>query len=259
MNDYITGASGFIGSWLASQLNEVTAIPHHQIELFLQRSKHCRHFYFLSTYGNMIHHADTADIIQANIQDLSLVIQKILINKLNCESFVFLSTSSVLLPVQTPHSLTKRAAELILESVKGIKGIPICIVRPYSVTGIGEQREHLIPTLIRSCFEGEPVKLALWPTHDFVDVQDVVSRIRHLAGQQAVGTFEIGNGIAWTNEEVLGLVETACGRKANITPVTWARPYDTKDWRCKERVPGTMKTLEQSIAEMVASYLKQAI
>lgn len=258
IDNYVTGANGFIGKHLMSKLTgETVAVPHSDI--FKLRPLLFRKFFFLSTYGNMIHHGSRKHILASNVVHLAFLLDALLDDSA-FESFVFVSSSSVNLPVQTPYSRAKRAAEeMILAS-----GIPACIVRPYSVTGVGEQLEHLIPTLIRSCFKGEPMKLVLsklglGPTHDFVDVEDVVNGLIALADNRATGVFEFGSGTSWTNGDVLNLVEEICERKANVKIVESLREYDNPNWRCdnyEARKFGwaPKKTLAHSIQEMVEAY-----
>jgi nucleoside-diphosphate-sugar epimerase len=210
----------------------------------------CDQVFFLSTYGNMSHHKNNAKMVKANVDDLLSIIRH------NFNGWLcYMSSSSVLLPVQTSYSRTKRAAEEILQSLPEV----YCIVRPFSVTGVGEQKEHLIPTLIRSCYTGEEMTFDPNPTHDFIDVEDVVDAMIWLANDKATGIYEFGNRIAISNEVVRRLVEEVTGRKANITEVKPMREYDNEDWCCKtqNKYWQPTKSLRQSVTEMVAKYRQE--
>lgn len=214
----------------------------------------CGHFFFLSAYGNMAHHSNICEMFDANTSQLAGTLAE-LIRSGGCELFVYASSSSVTLPVQTPYSRMKSAGEQLVMA----SGLPALIIRPFSVTGVGEQREHLIPTLIRSCFEQTPMDLVMDATHDFVDVQDVVSGVMLLVDQKATGVFELGTGISTPNHEVLRLVETATGKRAVVRPVPSMRSYDSSAWFCmndaaKKAGWKLSKTLDQSIANMVDDY-----
>ncbi len=251
---YCTGSSGFIGKRLCDKLDgHVEGIPHHQLADYNFRAH--RRFFWLSTYGNLSEQKDLYQTFGANIRDFSYVIEKLLCQHPYAH-FLFVSSSSVNLPVQTPYSRTKRAAEEILMA---IEQFPSCIVRPYSVTGVGDQRQHLIPTLIRSSFESEPMEFVPDATHDWIDVEDVVSGMMVLSKVQARGIYEFGNRLAISNEEVRRLVEEITGRKANIVSVTGMRDYDNTDWCCK--TPNAYwqptKSLRQSITEMVEQYVNE--
>jgi nucleoside-diphosphate-sugar epimerase len=181
------------------------------------------------------------------------------IKKYKFKSFVFISTSSVRLKRQTTYSRCKKAAEEILLSMMEKYDLPICIIRPFSITGVGEQSEHLIPVLIDAAYTGKEVDFTPEPTHDFIDVEDVVEGIINLSEHSARGVFELGTGIKTTNFEVLELVEKITEKKVKARFIDNLRPYDNKDWvstNFKSRSYGWLpkKTLEQSITEMVDAY-----
>jgi len=245
IDSYVTGSQGFVGKHLMKKLKGMT-VPIKQKQMPYDD---CEHLFFLSTYGNMASHTDHTEMIRANVVDPLMWIQSELVKGL----FVFMSSSSVTLPVQTPYSMTKRAAELILLS---LPELPSAIVRPYSITGVGEQKEHLIPTLIRSCMEGAPMDFDASPVHDFVDVTEVADALISLAGDKATGIFELGSGIPHTNQQVRELVEGVCGKKANIQSSVRMRAYDNEQWYCRNPTPYLhhRKPLKQSIYEMVTEY-----
>lgn len=255
IDSYVTGASGFIGKNLVTKLQgETIPIPHERISDF----QFCDHhnFFFLSTYGNMAHHESVPHkVIKSNVGDVVKILGDILRFGINCDFFCYVSSSSVNLPVQTTYSRTKLAAEFLVMS-KPLNG---CVVRPFSVIGKGEQKEHLIPTLIRSCLEGEQMDFCPEATHDYVDVDDLTDGMLLLAEQKMKGIYEFGRGIAITNQTVRGIVESVTGKKANIGMVKSLRNYDNSDWRCKGNIPfgwRPKKSLRQSIEEMVEAYAK---
>lgn len=248
--NYVTGASGFIGSHLAKRVSPpFAAIPHDVLPGFMPHE--FESFFFLSTYGNIWGQTDWRLTFEANvIQPINL-----LLGQGNMDGkFIYVSTSSVSLPVQTAYSYSKRAAECLLLSLID-QGRKIWIARPYSVTGVGEQRSHLIPTLIRSCLEGEPMKLCKYASHDFVDVADFVSGLLRITDHPC-GIYEFGCGHPVTNLRVLELVEQLTGRKANITGELEPRPYDNNDWFCTKPMPGWKPNnyVHNSIAAMIHAY-----
>jgi len=254
---YITGSNGFLGQKLAQRFVEPQKIPHQEIDSITL--KPFRYFFFLSSYGNMPFHKEDDKIIKANILDPIRMISQA--SKLGFKSFLFVSTSSVKLKHQTMYSRTKKATEEVMLSYAEKHGLPVCIIRPYSITGVGEQKEHLIPTLIRSCLAGEPMNFVPEPCHDYIDVEDVVDAMMNLSVWKARGIYEIGTGKTYLNQDVLEIVEKITGKKANTTIVSNMRSYDTNDWMCRNfRARGygwlPQKSLEQSIKEMVDYYKK---
>lgn len=255
--DYITGANGFIGSRLMARLSgNVRSIPHELISLTDLVS--FSNFYFLSSYGTSIDQDDVSETIKSNVLDVFSAISKA--TRFNFNSFLFTSSSSVKLTKKTVYARSKKAAEQILLAYMDI-GLPIAIVRPFTVTGVGEQKKRLIPTLIRSCMTGEKMPFVSSPVHDYIDVDDVVGGIINLTQNRARGVFELGTGIKHSNEEVLRLVEEITGKKANVERVDSLRPYDNEKWvstNFRARSWGWLpkKTLKQSIKEMVGAYDK---
>ncbi len=260
---YITGGNGFIGTQLRRELDKrkrgYLAISHEHIKD--AKLTPYNTMFFLSAYGNMYHHIDDAKIIQANVLDLIHLLFESM--KVCFKSFIFVSSSSVELEVQTTYSRTKRASEEILLSYIDKYDLPICIIRPFSVTGPGEQKEHLIPTLIDAAYAGKQVNLVLEPRHDFIDVRDVVGDMIKLADNGAKGIHRLGNSIPISNAEVLNIVEDVTRHKVNINIVENVRKYDTENWYAKDYIEQTYGwhqriRLEQSIRDMAEDYVKQS-
>lgn len=252
---YLTGL-GFIGKNLAKK-REVTHIPHAKIKSI--ELEPFDYFYFFSSYGNMADHEDENKIFKANVEDLMTILMKI--KGMKFKSFVYISTSSVMLKTQTTYSRMKRVAEEILLAYMERHDVPICIIRPFSVTGVGEQKEHLIPTLIRAAKSGRTIPFVPHPVHDFIDVDDLTDGIISLSEHGARGIFQLGTGIGTTNQQVLDIVEKITGKKIKTNIVSNLRNYDNTNWvsnNFKARSFGWLpkKTLEQSIREQYDNSIK---
>jgi nucleoside-diphosphate-sugar epimerase len=254
---YVTGASGFLGKHLVKELGQVTPIPHDKIST--TKITPFDKFFFLSSYGNLFTQGDSQQTIQANVLDLISIMKQAVIFPFR--SFVYVSTSSVKLPIQTFYSRTKKMAEELLLAYMEKYKLPIVIVRPFSITGVGEHKQHLIPTLIHSCFNQSLVNFTPTPCHDYIDVDDVVSGILSLS-EGVKGIYELGSGVQYSNQQVLNIVEGITGNKVHVNIINEGRTYDTDRWvssNFKARGFGWLpkKTLEQSIEEMVQDYWRE--
>jgi nucleoside-diphosphate-sugar epimerase len=274
----ISGCNGFIGRHLADRFiaegQKVAPIPRDiltdpaALEAFFKKAKP-HYIFLLHSYGNMYDQTDEDEIFSTNIIKTYLILKASL--SIEYSALVYVSSSSVygaksmpmnerdLLDTDTMYGVTKVGAEYLIRAFAKKYGKPMVSVRPFSVTGIGEQKEHLIPTLINSCLHDKKMKFVKEPTHDFVDVQDVIDGILTVS-VNAKGhkgeAINIGTGIYWTNEQVKDAVELITGKKAKITESSSMRSYDTKLWvadptRLKMMGWFPKKTLEDSIREMV--------
>jgi len=245
-----SGSSGFLGSHLSERLGQFEKlgrdgyIPPNVDVVF-----------DLASFGNMVYQTDVKEIYKANLMRVIDSV-KLLDNK---QKFIYISTSSVLLPVQTPYSLSKKATEEYLK----ICGKRVASVRPFTLCGVGEQEEHLIPKLIDSCLNGTEMPFVQESVHDFIDVDDFVDALLLIKdnGLFEGEIYEVGSGKQYSNLEVLEMVNEATGKNANIRLVDSMRSYDTKEWKSKnERIYSLgwepEKNLEQTIKEMV-EYAKQ--
>jgi nucleoside-diphosphate-sugar epimerase len=150
------------------------------------------------------------------------------------------------------------AEELLLAYMEKYNA-PIIIVRPLSVTGTGDKKEHLVPTLIEAAIEGKTMPLVPDAVHDWIDVRDVVAAVKLLVARRVRGIFEVGTGVGRTNEEVLRVVEKVTEKKVHFTFVSNMRAYDSNDWvstnmRVRQYGWESKIPFEQTIRDMTEAY-----
>lgn len=278
----ITGASGFIGGHLYSKFKKKgSKIKRLRKEDWPNVNKIVKLFrpteiYHFAAYGNSYDQQNVFKTYKANLSNLLNLLHTT--NKINYKVFVNIGSSSeygmknasmneanILEP--TTYYASSKAAGTLLARVWALKeGKPIVTVRPFTVTGIGEQENHLIPTLIRSCLLQEKMKFVPEPIHDFIDVDDLISGILLVAknAKKYPGeVFNIGNGKQYSNLEVKRIVEKITGKKASVELTESLRSYDTPTmWvadNSKIRRLGwkPRKKLEKSIKEMVNYFKKE--
>ena len=238
--------TGFIGGELRKQLPSYLDLPRNW-----DFAPQADNIVYLAGYGNYHDQVGIEEIYKANLTEPIRLLNQMS----DLHSFIYVSTSSVLLPTQTFYSLSKKAMEDLVSVWAKKYHAPVACVRPSSVTGVGEQSQHLIPTLIRSCLYGEKMSFVAEPTHDFIDVFDFVQGLLYVSNN--INRFKgksvnISFGKSYSNQEVLGLVQEATKKKATIKVVESMRGYDTVDWWVDDDLPFIpKKTLRQIISEMV--------
>ena len=58
-----------------------------------------------------------------------------------------------------PYGASKAAAEMLIRSAGNEFGVPLTIIRPFSFTGVGDNRTRLFPSLLRAAAAGVPMNL----------------------------------------------------------------------------------------------------
>jgi len=269
----ITGSHGFIGSSFKEHFRE------HRHSFNIRegdREGNCNKRVDIvldfAAYGNMYGQNEPDLIYQSNVTRLLNLLKNT--DKYKYRAFIVTGSSSEygkrLIPMNeymVPKPETFYAASKVAAAMLGLawakeRDKPVVVVRPFTVTGVGDQEKHLIPTLIRSCIEGEKMKFVANPMHDFVDIRDFISGvltiIRYIDKSKGQ-IFNIGSGQQHSNQEVREIVEKVTGKKANVELVPELRTYDTPMWEAdifKLKSLGWKPeiSLEETITDMVKNY-----
>jgi nucleoside-diphosphate-sugar epimerase len=240
----VSGANGFIGQHLCKQLAftgvKVVAIPRDillkpdALQIFLKRAQP-DYIYHLAAFGNHSMQKDADEIITTNYAGTYALLSAS--KRIAYKAFINVSTSSVLLNHETFYSASKAGAERLAKAFYFEYGKPVITVRPYSIYGPGEADFRFIPTVFRSCLQGERIPLAPDSVHDWVYVQDFVEAMLDIAQQVQVTqgkALNIGTGIGTTNDEIVRLIEQITGKRSHLKTLNVLRKYDTTNWVCKD-------------------------
>ncbi len=249
--DYIAGSSGFIGTHLSEYLINNNNVSIGKIDRALklipplEEGTQIRDIYYLSSYGNLHGQINRGQIFTVNVENAQSLLDDFLMGGYDFRLFFYFSSSSVY--KRQLHALKEtdplegttdyEHAKIIGENACKLYADDnrIVVIRPFSVTGVGEQDIHLIPTLIKAAYTGKLVTLDPNPVHDFVDVQDVISGLDVIRNEEmrkpyGISYWNIGTGLQYTNLEVLSLVEKVSGRKIDVEYKSRLRPYDTNQY-----------------------------
>lgn len=272
MRSVVSGSGGFIGSALKERLKE-RGFYAGAIDRDLNVPENPNIIYHLASYGNMFDQTDTRRIYDVNVGNT-----RKLLENFPSDLFVYFSSSSVYAPKDdllletdpilgtTDYELSKVMAEEICTEYAHDRDV--YIIRPFSVTGMGEQKTHLIPVVIKAAFEGEEIPLDPDPVHDYIDIEDFVDALTLITDSKRekernqLEIWNIGSGKQYSNLEVVCIITRLTGKQI-ITRVPFLpRSYDKTSWvadTTKLRKLGWKAkiSLEESIKKQIEDYKKK--
>ena len=270
----ITGGAGFIGSNFARKflelrydvnlidrkgvnlwrlqdlkdkikINYVDIENYDELEPFLSElnPQIILHFAAAGTYTRRPE--DIRSIIDANLLGTINLVNAC--SKIKIECFINTGSSSEygakekpmkendLLEANNLYGITKAASTLYCQYMAKKLDLPIVTARPFAVYGYFEEKERLIPTIIKSCLENTELELSSPSSvRDFVFIEDVVKaylaiieNIQKVKGE----IFNVGTGVQTTIDEAVNMIKditqsTVKSKYGQIKPAHW----ETKNW-----------------------------
>ena len=146
--------------------------------------------------------------------------------KIGTSHFIFIGTGLAYKPLDRPlteedaletlhpYGASKAAADMLVRSAAVEFGLPLTVLRPFSFTGLGDNRNRLFPSLLRAAAEGEPLNLTPGlQVRDHVSAGDVargiLAAMRHPAAPgKRPEIYNLGGGCTKSVRElVVGVVE----------------------------------------------------
>ena len=245
----VTGSRGFIGSRLIQYLaeNDYESVPLAREALsspdILKETLQIERpeiIFHLAAYGNHYQQKDAREIFQANLIGTFNLLEAAA--EMGFRAFINSGSSSeygrktlpmrenMLPETDTFYGATKVGSTFLARAFARQLGLPIVTVRPFSVYGSGEAKNRFIPTAIRCALNGEELALASG-VHDWIFVDDFVDGMVVVSKNAASFSGEvinIGNGIQYTNAEVVRAIEQVTGKKVKIKIADKLRAYDTE-------------------------------
>jgi nucleoside-diphosphate-sugar epimerase len=164
-----------------------------------------------------------------------------------------------------PYGASKASADILLRSAAVEFGVPLTVFRPFSFTGIRDNRTRLFPSILRAAAEGSPLALSAGDRiRDFCSARDIargiVLAVDRPAPPQMPAVYNLGSGksatlrhlITQTVEE-LGLpVQLGFGERpyGGFEPVHLladiSRARKELQWKPEHRLPHAVWQLARS-------------
>lgn len=238
----ISGANGFIASHLIKRLKELEIEviplprqllyePYTGLQTFLTEHNP-DYIYHLASYGNLYSQQEEDKIVMANYFATWNLLQAS--KYINYKAFIHFATSKHSQDSNTFYGATKKGAQALCFAHAKQYDKPIVSIEPFTVIGITEPKEHLIPTIIQSCLIGDEMPFVSDPSHDYIGVTDFINALQLIVDNIRItkgNSYEIGTGKTYTNGDILNMVEQLTNKHANIRKIKLMREYDSQDWR----------------------------
>ncbi|MEI6377209.1 MAG: NAD(P)-dependent oxidoreductase [bacterium] len=115
-----------------------------------------------------------------------------------------------------PYGASKAAADLLVRSAAAEFELPLTVLRPFSFTGIGDDRNRLFPSILRAAASGVPMNLTAGvQARDHISARDVARGIVLAMGNvPEVWTprvYNLGGGSSATVREIVETVVSELG------------------------------------------------
>jgi nucleoside-diphosphate-sugar epimerase len=118
-----------------------------------------------------------------------------------------------------PYALSKRLAEEVCEFYASAYQLPVTTIRPFNVFGIGQAKHFLIPAIIEQALGtgNDIVVKDLAPRRDYVYLEDLVTALlATLDKTDGYSVYNIGSGVSLSVQEAIEVIQDVAGTKKKI-------------------------------------------
>lgn len=246
----VTGASGFIGTWLCKRLRE---LGYEVIGLSQRDGDISRNGYFDNIKYNINHvfhlasktfvpdsWEDPGDFYRTNVIGTLSVLEfcrRKSIPLTFVSAYIYgaqesqpISESAVVLPTN-PYAHSKHLAEQLCEFYADTFSIGCTIIRPFNVYGHGQSERFLIPTVINQVLSRSEVRVRdLAPKRDFIYVNDLVEiLVLTTKIRKQFSIYNAGSGHSLSVLDIITTIAKLCGKNVKIIEEGVARERELHD------------------------------
>jgi len=236
MKVVIVGASGFVGGYLARELEsaghstvkvdlpEVNLLDAKQVEALVESAKPDAVVNLAAISSVGASWKCPADTISVNVNGTINLLEAVRKHAPNAKTLLIGSAEEYAIPegnaplketdpleASNPYGISKIAQENFAQLYRKKYGMKIVCTRSFNHTGVGQTTTFALPSFVKQVAEihksGKPGKIFvgnLSAFRDFSDVEDVVHVYRMLLeNENEYDTYNVGSGIAHKIEDLL--------------------------------------------------------
>jgi len=117
-----------------------------------------------------------------------------------------------------PYALSKFLAETLCNFYASHFEVPVTIIRPFNIYGIGQKAHFLIPTIIAQIKAGQPIQVKdLTPRRDYLYLDDLVAGLlRTLESKSGCRVYNFGSGSSLSVKEIIDVIQSVAGTSLEI-------------------------------------------
>jgi|TARA_B100001964_G_scaffold203320_1_gene232244 UDP-glucose 4-epimerase len=278
MKVFITGGSGFIGSYLVKRLLE----QGHEVKVLDLRKPNIKHknlefvnksimdelaedilgcdvvYHFAAMLGVDNSDNKPLDTMRINLEGSVNVFKSAV--EANVKRMIYASSSEVYgepreLPIRedsvkgpiSTYGVSKLAAEIYAKAYNHEFGTDIKIVRFFNVYGHGQSNNFVIPTFINNALENKPLRVFGngSQTRCFTYVEDIADGVFTVLEKGKTGeAYNIGNNKPATILELAKIIKELTNSKSEIIKAEFGKETRLKEREIEYRVPDISKMKE---------------
>lgn len=138
-----------------------------------------------------------------------------------------------------PYALSKMLAEELCRFHGKSHGLPVTILRPFNIYGVGQRDDFLIGTVLNDIRRGDVIRVKdLVPRRDYLFLDDLVEGILLcLPAPAGTRVFNFGSGVAYSVKDVIDIAQRVAGTHLPVKSEDAPRPHE---------IPGTLADIARA-------------
>lgn len=130
-----------------------------------------------------------------------------------------------------PYALSKFLAESICTFYATYYDIPVTIIRPFNIYGIGQKSHFLIPEIVSKVTAGQPIQVKdLTPRRDYLYLDDLIDGLlRTMESRSGCRVYNLGYGSSFSVKEIIDVIQSVAGTSLEIICENVTRKNEIRD------------------------------